>query len=177
MEEAIANIHLSDSREAVITQAMGLHGQALLELVYSYVQNRELAEDLTQEIFLKCYQKLHQYNGKAKFKTWLWQIAINHCRDYLKSWYNQNVFVSEEHAGAVSSMKEAFENQVVAKDEHEQLAHAVMSLSPVYREVIYLHYYEDLSMKEISYVTGANQNTVKTRLKRAKVLLKESLEG
>ncbi|PFO80061.1 sigma-70 family RNA polymerase sigma factor [Bacillus cereus] len=177
MEEAVANVLMSDNHEAVINQAMELHGQALLELVYSYVQDRELAEDLTQEIFIKCYQKLHQYNGKAKFKTWLWQIAINHCRDYLKSWYNRNIVISEEHAGAAASTREAVENEVVAKDEQEYLAQAVMSLSAPYREAIYLHYYEELAIKEISYVTGLNQNTVKTRLKRARVLLKESLEG
>lgn len=159
MEESITSALMSDSHEEIINQAMELHGQAVLELVYSYVQDRKIAEDLTQDIFIKIYQKLHQYNGKAKFKTWLWQIAINHCKDYLKSWYNRNVIISEEHSSTTASVKEAVENQVVEKDENEQLAQAVMNLPDFYREVIYLHYYEDLSIKEISYVTGSNQNS------------------
>ncbi|UOY92006.1 hypothetical protein MUG87_16415 [Ectobacillus sp. JY-23] len=69
MEEIIIDIHMSDNYETIISQAMDLYGQALLELVYSYTQNRDLAEDLTQEIFIKCYQKLHQYNGKAKLES------------------------------------------------------------------------------------------------------------
>lgn len=162
--------------EELIDQLMDQHGQDLLYLVYSYVKNREVAQDLTQEIFIKCYQKLHQYNKKSSLKTWLWRIAINHCKDYLKSWHNRNMVVSEEKATAAASLKEEVENKVIQKYVDEQLAIAVLKLPDTYREVIYLHYFEDLSIKEISYLTKLNQNTIKTRLKRARQFLKGSLE-
>lgn len=139
--------------EELIDQLMDQHGQDLLYLVYSYVKNREVAQDLTQEIFIKCYQKLHQYNKKSSLKTWLWRIAINHCKDYLKSWHNRNMVVSEEKATAAASLKEEVENKVIQKYVDEQLAIAVLKLPDTYREVIYLHYFEDLSIKEISYLT------------------------
>ncbi|WP_462413579.1 sigma-70 family RNA polymerase sigma factor [Neobacillus sp. Marseille-QA0830] len=177
VEENILDYILINDRDAAIEQLMELHGQGLLYLVYSYVGNKELAQDLTQEIFVKCYQKLDQYNQKSSLKTWVWRIAINHCKDYLKSWHNRHVIVSEEKAMGGGSHKEAVENQVIQKLEDEQLAVAVMSLPDNYREVVYLYYFEDLSIKEIAYLTKNNQNTIKTRLKRAKVLLKECLEA
>ncbi|WP_277613903.1 sigma-70 family RNA polymerase sigma factor [Neobacillus muris] len=177
MEEKLLEYIMINDREAVIEQLMEVHGQNLLHLVYSYVRNKELAQDLTQEIFVKCYQKLDQYNQKSSLKTWLWRIAINHCKDYLKSWHYRHIVVSEAKAMEGRSQKEAVENQVIQKYEDEQLSYAVMQLPDTYREVIYLYYFEDLSIKEISYLTKNNQNTIKTRLKRAKQLLKESLEA
>ena len=68
------------------------------------------------------------------------------------------------------------EDQVIQRYEDEQLVKTVMSLPDTYREVIYLFYFEELSIKEISYLTSVNQNTIKTRLKRAKEILKGCLE-
>ena len=69
------------------------------------------------------------------------------------------------------------EDQVIQRYEDEQLVKTVMSLPDTYREVIYLFYFEELSIKEISFLINVNQNTIKTRLKRAKEILKECLEG
>jgi RNA polymerase sigma-70 factor, ECF subfamily len=175
-ENLIELIKIQD-REALMDHLMEIHGQKLLQLVYSYVGNKEVAQDLTQEIFVKCYQKINQYNQKSSLKTWLWRIAINHCKDYLKSWHSNHIVVSEEKARGASSHKDEVEGKVIQKYDDERLAHAVMNLPDSYREVIYLYYYEDLTIKEINDLTKLNQNTIKTRLKRAKELLRESLEG
>ena len=84
---------------------MNKYGQEILQLVYSYVNNKEVAEDLTQDIFVKCYKSLHTYKGKSKLKTWLWRIAINHCKDYLKSWYNKNVIATENESSILGFKK------------------------------------------------------------------------
>lgn len=175
-ENVIEQIKIQD-REALIDRLMEVHGQKLLQLVYSYVGNKEVAQDLTQEVFVKCYQKIHQYNQKSSLKTWLWRIAINHCKDYLKSWHSKHIVVSEEKARGAASHKEEVESKVIQKYDDERLALAVMKLPDPYREVIYLYYYEDFTIKEIHALTKLNQNTIKTRLKRAKELLRESLEG
>ncbi|RHW41735.1 sigma-70 family RNA polymerase sigma factor [Neobacillus notoginsengisoli] len=161
----------------MIDQLMTLYGQEILQLVFSYVKNKAVAEDLTQEIFIKCYKSLHTYKGRASLRTWLWRIAINTSKDYLKSWYNNNVVVSENEPYATRCSTNTVEHEVIKKDEDAQLAAAVMKLPVMYREVIYLFYFEDLMVKEIADLIGLNQNTVKTRLKRAKDLLKELLEG
>ena len=76
----------------------------------------------------------------------------------------------------MESQKESVEQTVIQNAEDSRLASAVMSLPIKYREVIYLFYYEELSIKEIAMVIDVKENTIKTRLKKAKELLKEGLE-
>lgn len=154
---------------------MMLYGQDLLQLVYTYVKDNALAQDLTQEIFVKCYEAYPTYKGKSTLKTWMWRIAINHCKDYLKSWYNQNIQVAVD-AGVNVQASSNVEQQVIQQDEQERLAKTVMQLPIIYREVIYLFYFEDCTSKEIAGVLSINENTVKTRLRKAKQFLKEQLE-
>nr|WP_239587458.1 sigma-70 family RNA polymerase sigma factor [Bacillus pakistanensis] len=151
------------------------YGQEVLQLVYSYVKNQGIAEDLTQDIFVKCYKSLHTFKKNSKLKTWLWRIAINHCKDYLKSWYNNKVIVSESDLTYTLNKDKSIEDTVIQKEEDEQLTSAVMNLPVDYREVIYLFYFEEMSIKEIANVTEENSNTVKTRLRRAKTILQEQL--
>jgi RNA polymerase sigma-70 factor, ECF subfamily len=176
LEESIIEHLIVHDKEKLLDQLMDNYGQSLLQLAYSYVGNREIAEDLTQEVFVKCYQRLDQYQRKSSIKTWLWRIAINHCKDYLRSWHHKNIVISEEDAKHTSSEEKEVEDQVIQRYEDEQLVKTVMGLPNTYREVIYLFYFEELSIKEMSYLTGVNQNTIKTRLKRAKEILKDCLE-
>lgn len=87
LEEIGININSIENTEQIISQLMDNYSDDVLHLVFSYVKNRTTAEDLTQEIFIKCYEKLGQFNNKSSIKTWLYRIAINHCKDYLGSWH------------------------------------------------------------------------------------------
>ncbi|MGG3468720.1 sigma-70 family RNA polymerase sigma factor [Neobacillus pocheonensis] len=176
MEELTVEMLDTEDKEELIDEIMNRYGQEVLQLVFSYVNNRAIAEDLTQDIFVKCYKGLHTYSGKSKLRTWLWRIAINHCKDFLKSWYNKNVVTTEEEPFSNMTQKEMVEQAVIQKEEDDQLIAAIMTLPIKYREVIYLFYYEEQSIKEIALVTEVSDNTVKTRLRRAKELLKEQLE-
>jgi len=177
LEESITQDIITNDREKVLDQLMDKYGNSILHLAYSYVGNREIAEDLTQEIFVKCYQKLDQYQKRSSLKSWLWRIAINHCKDYLKSWHYKHIIISDEQAKRTSSGDRVVEHEVIQKYEDEQLVHTVMGLPDTYREVLYLYYFEELTIKEISNLINVNQNTIKTRLKKAKEILKDRLEG
>ncbi|WP_223589215.1 sigma-70 family RNA polymerase sigma factor [Neobacillus bataviensis] len=177
MEELTVEMLDTEDKEALIDEIMNRYGQEVLKLVFSYVNNRAIAEDLTQDIFVKCYQSLHTYSGKAKLRTWLWRIAINHSKDFLKSWYNKNVVITEEEPINNTTQKELVEQTIIQKEEDDQLIAAIMKLPVKYREAIYLYYYEELPIKEIAQLTEIGDNTVKTRLRRAKELLKVQLEG
>ncbi|PEE35305.1 sigma-70 family RNA polymerase sigma factor [Bacillus pseudomycoides] len=176
MDELTAEVFEIEDKEALIDEIMNKYGQEILQLVYSYVNNKEVAEDLTQDIFVKCYKSLHTYKGKSKLRTWLWRIAINHCKDYIKSWYNKKVIVTENESTYTGIQKESVEQIVIQNDEDHRLASAVMNLPIKYREVIYLFYFEELPIKDIAMVIEVKENTIKTRLKRAKELLKKGLE-
>jgi RNA polymerase sigma-70 factor, ECF subfamily len=176
VEEMIIEGTVTEEKEVLIDEMMNRYGQEILQLAFSYVNNRAIAEDLTQDIFVKCYNGLHTYSGKSKLRTWLWRIAINHCKDFLRSWYNRNVVIAGEELPIKSTKKEQVEQEVIQREEDDELISAVMTLPIKYREVIYLFYYEDLAIREIAELTETGVNTVKTRLKRAKELLKERLE-
>ncbi|MEH7254609.1 sigma-70 family RNA polymerase sigma factor [Neobacillus niacini] len=176
MEELIIDGFLSEDKELLMYEIMNQYGQEILQLTYSYVNNRTIAEDLTQDIFVKCYKSLHTYSGKSKLRTWLWRIAINHCKDFHRSWYNRNVRIAGEELPNNGTKRELVEQAVIQKEDDNELITAIMTLPIKYREVIYLFYYEELPLKEIALVIDAGVNTVKTRLRRAKELLKEELE-
>lgn len=165
------------SVEETVESLMQMYGQSILQLVYAYVHNEAVAEDLTQEIFLKCYKALPTYQAKSSLKTWLWRIAINHAKDYLKSWHNQNVYTADDTVLHNVQSSEAIEQQIIQQDEDAALANAVMQLPVIYREVIYLFYFEDYTMKQIAALLQVNENTVKTRLRKGKALLKIRLEA
>ncbi len=176
VDELTAEVFEIEDKEDLIDEIMNKYGQEILQLVYSYVNNKEVAEDLTQDIFVKCYKSLHTYKGKSNLKTWLWRIAINHCKDYIKSWYNKKVIVTEDESTYIEIQKESVEQTVIQNAEDRRLASAVMNLPIKYREVIYLFYFEELPIKDIAMVIEVKENTIKTRLKRAKELLKKGLE-
>lgn len=177
VEELFVADAKSTNYEQLIDELMNTYGQDILQLVYAYVHNEALAEDLTQEIFVKCFKGLPTYTGRSSIKTWLWRIAINHAKDYLKSWYNQNVKVTEDAILSRATISSSVEQLIVQQDEDTELTAAVMNLPIKYREVIFLFYFEELSIKEIAAVLQCNENTIKTRLRKGKLLLKGILEG
>jgi RNA polymerase sigma-70 factor, ECF subfamily len=162
-------------REEIIDQLMQEYSDDILHLVYTYVKNRTTAEDLTQEIFLKCYEKLNQFNQQSSIKTWVYRIASNHCKDYLRSWHYRKITLSDKILDYIPSKSKQVEEEIIANSEENFLTNAVMNLPLKYREVVFLHYYEELSLAEISKITTVNINTIKTRLKRAKELLKDKM--
>jgi RNA polymerase sigma-70 factor (ECF subfamily) len=165
-----------EDRHHALDRIMDHYGQDILQLVYSYVQNQTVAEDLTQEIFVKCYKSLHTYKMNAKVRTWLWRIAINHCKDYLRSWYYRNVHTENKRIITIQDNQSSIEKKIMRKDEDRALGEAVLNLPTQYKEVIYLYYFEERAIKEIHELTDVNESTVKTRLRRGKELLKEQLE-
>ncbi|GKU82199.1 sigma-70 family RNA polymerase sigma factor [Niallia sp. NCCP-28] len=171
MDEIIEAWNFEEA-DAVFGEIVEKYGQDMLQLTFSYVNNKALAEDLTQDIFVKCYKSLHTYKRNSSLKTWLWRIAINHCKDYLKSWYNKNV-VEMQNEGSLTSNGEMVEDVIIQREEEERLVSFVMKLPVKYREVIYLYYFEELTIKEISLIIHVNENTIKTRMKKAKALLKK----
>jgi RNA polymerase sigma-70 factor, ECF subfamily len=176
MEEFVTEILKLEDDEMLLNEIMARYGQDVIQLVYSYVRNQAIAEDLTQEIFVKCYKSLHTYKQNSKIKTWLSRIAINHCKDYLRSWHHRKVMVSDQLADITGASGQNVEQTILTQEADNELSNAVLTLPMKYREVIYLFYFEEMTLKEIELVLGINHNTIKSRLRRAKVLLKNELE-
>lgn len=165
-------------KEKQLVEIMNQYGDDVLKLVYSYVRRQDIAEDITQDVFLKVYQKIHSFQYRSSIKTWVYRIAINSSKDYLKSWHVRNVEVNESQYDYLQhSESDTPENKLIAKTEEIELVNTVLSLPLKYREIIYLYYYEECSITVISEYLGIKENTVKTRLYLARKKLKKKMEG
>ncbi len=147
----------------------------ILAFLYRMTGNRETAEDLGQEVFLKAYRQLHRYDrNKAAFSTWLFTLARNLCLDALRK--KQAVCVPLDESGGLATGPDSNPGARLYEQELERhVAASVGSLDPAYREVFILREYEHLPLEEISQVTRCPLGTVKSRLHRARLLLQEKL--
>lgn len=146
----------------------------LYKVAYTYVKNPQMAEDIVQDVLLKAYEKQDQFRGDANYKTYLIRMVINRSHDVLRSWSYRNHQLTNTFTQLFTS--HSTEDTVIQKNEEEQLAKYVLALKPKYREVIYLYYYLDYSVKEIASLLQTAENTVKTRLARARKQLEGKLK-
>ena len=145
------------------------YGPSLKRTCYLYLKDVALAEDAAQETFVKAWRSFSTFRGDCSEKTWLIRIAVNTCRDMLRSaWFRRmDRRVTPEELPLTAP----------SKDEQPQLAEAIMALAPKYREVIILYYYQGLDTQEMALAVRTSVNTAKSRLFRARKLLREQLEG
>jgi RNA polymerase sigma-70 factor, ECF subfamily len=136
-------------------------------LTYTYVKNREVAEDLVQEVFFKCYRNFDKFNGESSLKTWIFRIAINQCKDYLKSAYAKYVLLSNKIVELSLGRSRSAEEVVLETYGNTDLTEKIIKLPLKYREVLFLHYYHHLKIREIAIMLNIKENTVKSRMKRA----------
>ena len=152
------------------------YGNDVLKTAYSFVRDREAAKDLFQETFIKANYNLDKFRGDSSIKTWLIRITVNVCKDYLKSAYQKKVVPMtqvEEDSLRVEDDHEQIENA----DRDEQIRRTVNSLPENYREVVLCVYFREMSVADTSAALGVPEGTVKSRLARARDVLKSKLEG
>lgn len=135
------------------------------------VRDRDDAEDIAQEAFVKAYLEIRRYDpDKSRFSTWLYKIATNLALDHLRK-QKRKMNVEDVEALAEATMPTYLEDE-----EREELRKAVGSLvPPEYRRVIEAYYWDGKSYQEIAELEGIPLNTARTWLRRAKLQLKEEL--
>ncbi|MFC4619462.1 sigma-70 family RNA polymerase sigma factor [Camelliibacillus cellulosilyticus] len=174
--EEMAWIQTQDA-ESIIETLMDEYGSDLKKVAYSYVKDWGKAEDIAQDVFVTCFRKIKTFKGHSSIKTWLFRITINRCKDELKSWSFRHIRVGRTEALATRKGEAPSpEREVIRQDDNQKLAALVMTLPLKYKEVIILHYYSELKTEEIAESLKLNANTVRTRLGRARKLLKAMYE-
>jgi len=143
-----------------------------------YTKQREDAEEVAQDIFVKAYRSLADFRGDSKFSTWLYTIVTTSCITFLRkkkletsSLDNERVFELADNQD--SGMRA---NQVEQKSKFAMVNEAIKMLSPDDATIITLFYKGEQSLEEISHVLKLESNTVKVRLHRARQRLKEKME-
>lgn len=160
--------------DEVIEELMTLYSKKVYLLAYSFVKNHENAEDITQEVFIKCYKNLDKYRGDATISTWIYRITVNTAKDLLhKKKLMQFVHSLKYITNLVNDQTP--EQALIEKNKKEQVLHAIFSLQIKYREILILYYFHDLKIDEISETLHLNANTVKSRLVRGRRKLKQKL--
>jgi RNA polymerase sigma-70 factor, ECF subfamily len=143
--------------------------------------NRELAEDLFQETWIRVLERGHQYDGKHEFSTWLYAVARNLTIDYLRKKSPlslDGLMEDEDHAPLEPADTRPMAWEVVQQHEQaERISAALVSIPAEYRETVVLRFQEGLALEEIATVTGAKLGTVKSRLYRGLNMLMSRLEG
>jgi RNA polymerase sigma-70 factor (ECF subfamily) len=134
---------------------------------FSICKNAQDAEDVTQDTFIAYYNSKQDFQSEEHIRAWLLRVAINKGKDLLRSFWRRNRLSWEEYVDTLT-----FEHP-----EDGDLFRTVMDLPEKYRVVIHLHYYEDYAVKEIAKILRVSENTVKVRLHRGRILLKEKLGG
>ncbi len=158
-----------DQRREWLENALLRWEKPMLHLCFAYLGDPSLAEDAVQETFFKAWKHFGRFRGEAEEKTWLTRIAINTCKDLLKSsWFrNTDRSVTPETLP---------EGSAPFEERDDTVTRAVMSLPDKLREAVLLRWYQGLSLEEMVKVLRLPRSTVNYRLKKAKTMLKGELE-
>ena len=161
-----------------IGQLMNDYGNDVLKIAYLYLKDKYLAEDVFQEVFVKVYKNYNKFKNNSSEKTWIMSITINTCRDMLRiSWFKKIYMLKDAGDDALKDTYENVDEEVARKIQYEQLLKEVMNLPLKYRETVILYYYEELSTMDISVALKIPEGTVRSRLFRARTILKSNIEG
>lgn len=163
-----------DGNAAAFTTLVDRHSRVCLRFATRMLGNREDAEDVTQEAFVRAYGALSRYDDATAFRTWLMTILVNRCRTALKNQRRRDARVITDDVAVASAAAPADANDAALRD---AIARALDRLDPPYREAFLLKHVEQLGYDEMSAMTGAGVSALKMRVQRAcerlQVLLEE----
>jgi RNA polymerase sigma-70 factor (ECF subfamily) len=139
------------------------------------------ADDVAQEVFVAAWRGLPKFNGRSRFKTWLFGIAVNHCAEALRKHRRLELILGEatdaQQDWASSALGPDPFDWSMAVAERDALRRRLFQLSPPERQVLELYYYAELNLPEISKLLGVNLSTLKYRFYQAHNRLRQQEEG
>ena len=146
----------------------------LLNLAHRFCRDRGMAEEMTQEAFLKIYRGLGKWRSDSRFSTWLFAVALNHYRSVMRRHLPAGTTLDDVaatlHAGDLG-------REMDSKMRDEAVRRAVSTLPPKYRDIVVLYYFQEMDLAETARVAELAEGTVKARLFRARKLLEQKLGG
>jgi RNA polymerase sigma-70 factor (ECF subfamily) len=148
--------YLSGDTEA-FDQIMVRYERQIYRICYRFVENREDAMDLAQEVFIKAFEHLATFRRESSLKTWLYRIAMNHCINHVKK-HSQEFVEVTEYTGSVNSR---VQDQLEEREQREQFRRLVKLLPPKQKAILELRINEQLSYEEIAKISGRSISTIK----------------
>ena len=144
----------------------------------SKTENEDEAEDITIKTFSKAFDKIHLYNERYNFKTWLISISKNIFLDHLRKQRTNTISINKKESEAYKIFDEtpSAEDQLIIEQNLAQLLNYLKQLKPHYQEIINLRYFREMSYKEMADKLNEPMSNIKVKLLRAKKLLAEIIE-
>jgi RNA polymerase sigma-70 factor (ECF subfamily) len=142
----------------------------ILYLIYDYVHDYEDAKDLAQDVFIKAFERLNQFEGRSKFSTWLYRIAVNRALDFrrkIKKNRMQNLDSDEKPGQIVDEVSRRIEDELEQDELRRQIEAALRTISDHQRTAVILKYFQHFSTDEIAQIMACTPATVRTHLYRA----------
>jgi RNA polymerase sigma-70 factor, ECF subfamily len=180
-ENAAIAYGLKKQNPELLDHLIELYQHRLLRYLLFLTGKREVAEDLFQETWMRVLLRGAQYNGKARFDTWLFTIARNLVIDLsrkrtMASLDEMSEGGEDERPFEIATSAPSPLEQFQSREDCAEVGEVLLKLEPAYREVLVLRFYEELSLEEIATVTKAPLSTVKSRLYRGLAALKPQME-
>lgn len=175
---------LRDRDERAFRELIEAHRDRVYNICYRMLGNRHESEDVAQEVFITVFKTIDTFREESKFSTWLYRVAVNHCKNRLKylarRFDKQKDELDDQASGTngtpIGAPLPSAPDQALAGAQMEKLLQdAIAALDEEQRMVVVLRDVEDLSIEEICEITGLPDGTVKSRLHRARLVLRKRL--
>ncbi len=174
--------------ERAFNELVQAYEQRVFRLLFRMLGRRDEAEDMAQEVFVQVFKAIGQFRGESKLGTWIYRVAVNLCKNRIK-------YLSRRHTGEEDELEPAAERAPLNEGKGVTLGESsrpdhvleglevervvkdcIAALDPDFREVLVLRDVEDLTYEELCEVTGLPDGTVKSRLHRARSMLRQAVE-
>ena len=174
---AVIQLILQGQQSAYATLVMR-YEKYVFTIAMRFVNNRELAEELAQDVFVKAYRYLADFKGNSKFSTWLYTIVNSTCLSHLRKKKDETILLEEEKMIAVSdnSFGESPSDRMEQRNQKQMIENAMKYLPEQDAQILTLFYQAEQSVDEIGVIAGLTTSNVKVRLFRARQKLREILE-
>jgi RNA polymerase sigma factor (sigma-70 family) len=151
--------------ESYISEVFENHSTAVFKICMVMLKNKQDAEDVFQEVFVRLMQNTKPFESNAHCRAWLCKVAVNCCKNQLKCFWKRRVIPSE------------YIHNTESTPQQNEMLQDILKLPPNYRTVIHLHYYEGYKPAEIAKIMNKSEQVIYNYLHRAKQQLKLVLEG
>lgn len=175
-EEIIGQIRAGHKQAYSIL--IGRYQRPMYNLMYRYSRSEADAADLTQEVFLRAYEKLNSFGSGHRFFTWLYTLAVNRANDWARKRNRLQLHHRELADRVVSETPDAGQEKILeSREQVRQLQKAVDLLPDETREILMLRYREECSVREVAQIFSLTESAVKMRAARGLQQLKELMEA
>jgi RNA polymerase sigma-70 factor (ECF subfamily) len=186
--ERLLIARLRERDEQAFSEIVRLYGDKVFSLTYRMLGNRQEAEDVAQEVFITVFKTVDGFRGEAKFSTWLLRIAANQSKNRIKYLSRRPTeagevddpaeahALSSPHTPPVQAQIDGPDKMMEAAQTEAIMQRAIGALDEEHRLLVILRDVEELSYQEIGEITGLPEGTIKSRLHRARLAIKEELD-